>query len=121
MEINEKENNVTDEIKNNNNAIFKSRKIEFRKKLSNGDVINRKWISFSVETKLFYCATCMTFSVGSKSKFISGYNALAKSDHSSKCYQCRMVLNRLIDIALFIGKQNIAYRGKHEGAHLLND
>jgi len=52
------------------------------KKLSNDDVINRKWISFSVDTKLFYCATCMAFSVGSESKFISGYNALAKSNHN---------------------------------------
>ncbi|KAL4098359.1 hypothetical protein QTP88_022988 [Uroleucon formosanum] len=35
--------------------------------------------------------------------------------------QRRMVLNRLIDIVLFIGKQDIAYRGKHEGAHSLDD
>jgi len=134
------------------------------KKLSNGDVINRKWISFSVDTKLFYCATCMAFSVGSESKFISGYNALAKSNHNpykdierhenstihqnaanavlrcnlendigrlinrnfimkraKEIEQRRMVLNRLIDIVLFIGKQNKAYRGKYEGAHSLDD
>lgn len=136
----------------------------YLKKLSNSDVINRKWISFSADTKLFYCPTCMAFSVGSESKFISGYNALAKSNHNpykdierhenstihqnaanavlrcnlendigrlinrnfimkhaKEIEQRRMVLNRLIDIVLFIGKQNIAYRGKHEGAHSLDD
>jgi hypothetical protein len=32
----------------------------------------------------------------------------------------RQVLKRTIDIVLFIGKQGISYRGKHEATHSLS-
>ena len=52
--------------------------------LSNGDVMNRKWISFSIDTQYMYCSSCMAFSTtyGQETKFITGYLACIKKNKS---------------------------------------
>jgi len=52
--------------------------------LSNGDIVNRKWISFSIDTQYIYCSSCMAFSTnfGQESKFITGYLACIKKNKS---------------------------------------
>lgn len=52
--------------------------------LSYGDIVNRKWISFSIDTQYIYCSSCMAFSTnfGQESKFITGYLACIKKNKS---------------------------------------
>eukprot|EP00102_Acyrthosiphon_pisum_P011108 XP_008179712.1 PREDICTED: uncharacterized protein LOC103308322 [Acyrthosiphon pisum] len=141
----------------------------YYKELPNGEVVQRKWISYCIETNCLYCSNCMAYgkpvNFGEKeSKFISGYksdiklqkclyrdivrheNSLFHQNSSctavrfqlNKDIECiinrdvmakrsqevqnrRKVLERLIDIVIFIGRQGIPYRGKHEAANSLKN
>lgn len=44
-----------------------------------------------------------------------------KKHHSAEVAQKRLVLQRVIDIIIFIGTWSLAFRGKHEAAYSLND
>ncbi|XP_050064310.1 uncharacterized protein LOC126553187 [Aphis gossypii] len=141
----------------------------YYKELPNGEVIQRKWISYCIETNCLYCSNCMAYgkpvNVGEKeSKFISGYESDIKlqkclyrdivrhensifhqnssctavrfqlnkdieciinrdvmAKRSQEVHNRRQVLERLIDIVIFIGRQGIPYRGKHEAANSLKN
>lgn len=44
-----------------------------------------------------------------------------KKNHSVEVAQRRLVLQRVIDIIIFIGTHGLVFRGKHEAANSLND
>lgn len=135
----------------------------FYRILPNGDKIQRKWLSYSIELNKVYCSCCMAF--GGKdnrdSTFITGHDVTPKHIYKSAethenshyhelaakaAFRClkgrdiesmlagnqskqrerevhtrRLVVQRLIDIVLFLGRQGIAYRGdKTEGAYSLD-
>ncbi|KAL4120303.1 hypothetical protein QTP88_013020 [Uroleucon formosanum] len=122
----------------------------FYKELPNGKIVQRKWISYCIETECLYCSNCMAIAYGKpvsygekESKFISGYKSDIKMQkclyrdivnhensifhQNSSCTAVRFQLNkdiekvleRLIDIVIFIGLQRIPYRGKYEAAYAL--
>nr|CAI5851138.1 unnamed protein product [Callosobruchus analis] len=113
--------------------------------LPNGDKIHRKWLSYSIELNKVYCSCCMAF--GGKdnrdSTFITGHDHELAAKAALQClkgrdiesllagnqskqrerevHTRRLVVQRLIDIVLFLGRQGIAYRGdKAEGAYSLD-
>jgi len=150
-----------------------NRKLDFKriyfKILPNNNAVQRKWISYSLETICFYCSSCVAYEPMKKpgefeSKFITGYSANIKVNKSlykdierhenSNAHEesvsraihfslnkdieniinrdvipkraleietRRKVLEKLIDIFLFIGWQGIPYRGKQERTHSLNN
>jgi len=141
----------------------------FYKHLINGEVVQRKWISYCLENNSLYCSNCMAYGerlnpAMKESKFITGYiadikkrkslyinidrheNSLYHQNSSSSAVRFnlnkhidyimnhnlmskrakevetkRKVLDRLISIILFIGRQGIPYRGKQEGIYSLNE
>ncbi|KAE9543720.1 hypothetical protein AGLY_002116 [Aphis glycines] len=119
----------------------------FYKHLINGDVVQIKWISYYLENNSLYCSNCMAYGerlnpAMKESKFITGYIADIKkrktvrfnlnkhidyimnhnlmSKRAKEVETKRKVLDRLISIILFIGRQGIPYRGKQEGIYSLN-
>ncbi|XP_008179735.1 zinc finger MYM-type protein 1-like [Acyrthosiphon pisum] len=64
-------------------------------------------------------STAIRFSLYKDIKNIINRDVMAKS--ALEIETRRKVLERLIDIILFIGRQGIPYRGKQEGAHSLNN
>jgi len=49
-------------IANNSKVKFDPRNIYFRK-MTNEDIVERRWISYCAFTNKIYCSTCMAFSV----------------------------------------------------------
>lgn len=130
--------------------------------LPNGERIQRKWLSYSLELNKLFCASCMAFGdmnnrvspfvVGHTFSIKHSYKAVQEHENSSShkngmaaalqsCHGAdigtlisknlssqrsteinnrRLVIKRIIDIILFIGRQGLAYRGKEEAAYTLN-
>jgi len=64
-------------------------------------------------------STAIRFSLNKDIENIINRDVMAK--RAIEIETRRKVLERLIDIILFIGQQGIPYRGKHEGAYSLNN
>lgn len=64
-------------------------------------------------------STAVRFSLNKDIENIINRDVMAK--RAIEIETRRKVIERLIDIILFIGRQGIPYRGKHEGAHSLNN
>ena len=43
-----------------------------RKVLADGEIIDRRWLSYSRETNKIFCSICMVFSQNKQSPFVSG-------------------------------------------------
>lgn len=58
-------------VSNNSKVKFDPRNIYFRK-MTNGDIVERRWISYCAFTNKIYCSTCMAFSVDLSNAFVNG-------------------------------------------------
>jgi len=58
-------------VSNNSKVNFDPRNIYFRK-MTNGDIVERRWISYCAFTNKIYCSTCMAFSVDLSNAFVNG-------------------------------------------------
>lgn len=116
-----------------------------------GDKFLRKWLSYNVKNKKFYCNICMTFILDHDSVWIHGATYTVKriydkiKDHEENCQSHefavqtfsqiefkdrggildlldssrkkivsnnREIVARVVDIIIFLAKQNLSFRGK---------
>lgn len=133
----------------------------YQRKLPNGELVNRNWLTYSVELNKLFCSICMvfsnvkhrqTFSSDGMSDFrhstqrvkehevslghsqsvqayfraVSSQNIEVKinvdltNQRKNDILNNREIIKRIIDIILFISKQQLAYRGKEESSSSLN-
>lgn len=129
---------------------FQASRVYYRN-IELGDKFLRKWLSYNVKNKKFYCNICMTFSLDRDSVWIHGATYTVKriydkiKNHEENCQSHefavqtlsqikfkdkgdilnlldssrkkivsnnREIVSRVVDIIIFLAKQNLSFRGK---------
>ncbi|KAE9522231.1 hypothetical protein AGLY_017369 [Aphis glycines] len=95
--------------------IFNYKKVPFdpkklyNRQMENGEIVERKWISYQFYTNKIFCSTCMKFSKDIINSFVK--DVLLGSMYDKEIEKNRMVLHRVVDIIIVLAKQNLAFRG----------